>query len=155
MAVLRSLLCASLLAAAHAAVETCSDPLAASALPTPVVDAEALSAQACGYVLRALGARREAHARAVAPQIMKLSLISEAESPAVTRIVYTKQDMEARECVGGRCASRFRAALTQTCAACPPQIREEPDARRGARGSVLAPTRDPTAAPLPLPRRRR
>ena len=50
MARLRSLLCASLLAAAHAAAETatCSDPLAASALPTPIVDAKALSDQARG-----------------------------------------------------------------------------------------------------------
>jgi hypothetical protein len=44
----RLLLCASLLAAAHGAAETatCSDPPAASALPTPVVDEKALSAQA-------------------------------------------------------------------------------------------------------------
>ena len=64
---LRSLLCASLLAVARAAAEsaTCSDPLAASALPTPVVDAAALSAQARAYAAaRALRAWRS---RALAP----------------------------------------------------------------------------------------
>ena len=112
MARLRSLLCASLLAAAHAAAETatCSDPLAASALPTPIVDAKALSDQARGQQ-RARWLR--AHARVPRTvQIMKLSYISEAESPAVTRVVYTPQDMEARECVAVRRASRFSAALT-------------------------------------------
>ena len=100
----RLLLCASLLAAAHAAAETatCSDPLAASALPTPVVDEKALSAQARRLGSTCAHSAPSAHARALVPppQIMKLSLISEAEAPAVTRLVYTKQDMEARECAG-------------------------------------------------------
>ena len=71
---------------------------------------------------------------------MKLSLISEAESPAVTRIVYTAQDMEARECVRRRPPHALSqgGALTPPRVACLPQIREESHARRGARGSVRA-----------------
>jgi hypothetical protein len=53
------------------------------------------------------------------PQITKLSTFSEAPAPAVTRIVYTPQDMAARECatharrLQGRCVTLFRRTSLQ------------------------------------------
>jgi hypothetical protein len=102
-----------------AAEATCSSPLqVGEQLPQPQVDIAALSAQVgCTAAVRfsiALCSRRALRV----PQITKLSTFSEAPAPAVTRIVYTPQDMAARECATraappGRCVTLFQRTSLQ------------------------------------------
>jgi hypothetical protein len=84
-----------------AADATCSSPLqGGEQLPQPQVDIAALSAQARRGAAVARVRHQPSRSRGSlhVPQITKLSTFSEAPAPAVMRIVYTPQDMAAREC---------------------------------------------------------
>ena len=73
-------------------------------LPRPQVDVAELSAQVCGLLtFRAVGQppwwlfTLADTSPLLQPQITELSNFSDVPAPAVTRIVYTPQDMAARE----------------------------------------------------------